>query len=81
MTEGLQGNTVTCDNFFTSYALAEELLKEDSVSRYNSHEQARASPTAAADKAKSTPVLPLCFQKDAHSGVLCTQMWGEYATP
>lgn len=27
MTEGLQGNTVTCDNFFTSYSLAEELLK------------------------------------------------------
>uniref|UniRef100_A0A8C1PJ70 PiggyBac transposable element-derived protein domain-containing protein n=1 Tax=Cyprinus carpio TaxID=7962 RepID=A0A8C1PJ70_CYPCA len=27
MTEGLQGNTVTCDNFFTSYRLAEELLK------------------------------------------------------
>ncbi|XP_071396353.1 piggyBac transposable element-derived protein 4-like [Centroberyx affinis] len=27
MTEGLQGNTVTCDNFFTSYALAEELLR------------------------------------------------------
>lgn len=27
MTEGLQGNTVTCDNFFTSYGLAEELLK------------------------------------------------------
>ncbi|XP_044045463.1 piggyBac transposable element-derived protein 4-like [Siniperca chuatsi] len=27
MTDGLQGHTVTCDNFFTSYALAEELLK------------------------------------------------------
>lgn len=27
MTEGLQGNTVTCDDFFTSYGLAEELLK------------------------------------------------------
>eukprot|EP00064_Thunnus_orientalis_P011091 superscaffoldBa00001567_g11121 len=27
MTEGLKGSTVTCDNFFTSYALAEELLK------------------------------------------------------
>uniref|UniRef100_UPI003AAEECD7 piggyBac transposable element-derived protein 4-like n=1 Tax=Centroberyx gerrardi TaxID=166262 RepID=UPI003AAEECD7 len=27
LTEGLQGNTVTCDNFFTSYALAEELLR------------------------------------------------------
>ncbi len=27
MTEGLKGNTVTCDNFFTTYALAEELLK------------------------------------------------------
>uniref|UniRef100_UPI003AB0FFAC piggyBac transposable element-derived protein 4-like n=1 Tax=Centroberyx gerrardi TaxID=166262 RepID=UPI003AB0FFAC len=27
MTEGLRGNTVTCDNFFTSYALAEELLR------------------------------------------------------
>lgn len=28
MTEGLQGKTVTCDSFFTSYALAEELLKK-----------------------------------------------------
>lgn len=27
MTEGLKGHTVTCDNFFTSFALAEELLK------------------------------------------------------
>ncbi|GLD69151.1 piggyBac transposable element-derived protein 4-like protein [Lates japonicus] len=27
LTEGLQGNTVTCDNVFTSYALADELLK------------------------------------------------------
>ncbi|XP_044023761.1 piggyBac transposable element-derived protein 3-like [Siniperca chuatsi] len=27
MTEGLKGRTVTCDNFFTTYALAEELLK------------------------------------------------------
>ncbi|XP_013771429.1 piggyBac transposable element-derived protein 4-like [Pundamilia nyererei] len=27
LTEGLQGNVVTCDNFFTSFALAEELLK------------------------------------------------------
>ncbi|XP_038568008.1 piggyBac transposable element-derived protein 3-like [Micropterus salmoides] len=27
LTEGLEGNTVTCDNFLTSYALAEELLK------------------------------------------------------
>ncbi|XP_031594040.1 piggyBac transposable element-derived protein 4-like [Oreochromis aureus] len=27
MTEGLQGHVITCDNFFTSYALAEELLK------------------------------------------------------
>ncbi|XP_044038592.1 uncharacterized protein LOC122869536 [Siniperca chuatsi] len=27
MKEGLQGNTVTCDNFFTTYSLAEELLK------------------------------------------------------
>ena len=27
MTEGLRGHTVTCDNFFTSYALGEELLK------------------------------------------------------
>lgn len=27
MTEGLQGVTVTCDNFFTSYPLLQELLK------------------------------------------------------
>ncbi|KAL4009748.1 hypothetical protein ACER0C_003600 [Sarotherodon galilaeus] len=27
MTEGLQGHVATCDNFFTSFALAEELLK------------------------------------------------------
>ncbi|XP_049913866.1 piggyBac transposable element-derived protein 4-like [Epinephelus moara] len=27
MTEGLKGHTVTCDNFFTSCALADELLK------------------------------------------------------
>lgn len=27
LTEGLQGNVVTCANFFTSFALAEELLK------------------------------------------------------
>ncbi|XP_034094537.1 piggyBac transposable element-derived protein 4-like isoform X2 [Gymnodraco acuticeps] len=27
MTEGLQGITVTCDHFFTSYALVQELLK------------------------------------------------------
>lgn len=27
MTEGLHGNTITCDNFFTSYALGQELLK------------------------------------------------------
>lgn len=27
LTEGLQGHTVTCDNFFTSFALAEELLR------------------------------------------------------
>ncbi|XP_028432779.1 piggyBac transposable element-derived protein 4-like [Perca flavescens] len=28
MTEGLQGVTVTCDNFFTSYPLAQELLRK-----------------------------------------------------
>ncbi|XP_046726710.1 piggyBac transposable element-derived protein 4-like [Silurus meridionalis] len=28
LTEGLQGVTVTCDNFFTSYPLAQELLKK-----------------------------------------------------
>ncbi|CAM4570235.1 unnamed protein product [Leuciscus chuanchicus] len=28
MTEGLQGVTVTCDNFFTSYSLAQELLRK-----------------------------------------------------
>ncbi|XP_051765771.1 piggyBac transposable element-derived protein 4 isoform X2 [Ctenopharyngodon idella] len=27
MTSGLQGHTITCDNFFTSYALGEELLQ------------------------------------------------------
>lgn len=27
MTEGLQGNTITCNIFFTSYALAEEMLR------------------------------------------------------
>lgn len=27
LTEGLKGHTVTCDNFFTSFPLAEELLK------------------------------------------------------
>lgn len=27
MTSGLQGQNVTCDNFFTSYALGQELLK------------------------------------------------------
>lgn len=27
MTEGVRGVTVTCDNFFSSYALAEELLR------------------------------------------------------
>ncbi|XP_067253162.1 piggyBac transposable element-derived protein 4-like [Chanodichthys erythropterus] len=27
MTSGLQGHTITCDNFFTSYALGEELLR------------------------------------------------------
>ena len=27
LTEGLAGHTVTCDNFFTSYRLGEELLK------------------------------------------------------
>lgn len=27
LTTGLQGHTVTCDNFFTSYALGQELLK------------------------------------------------------
>lgn len=27
LTEGLQGHTVTCDNFFTPFALAEELLR------------------------------------------------------
>ncbi|XP_058252363.1 piggyBac transposable element-derived protein 4-like [Hemibagrus wyckioides] len=28
MTEGLQGVTVTCDNFFTSYSLAQELMQK-----------------------------------------------------
>lgn len=28
MTEGLQGVTVTCDKFFTSYSLAQELLRK-----------------------------------------------------
>ncbi len=28
LTTGLQGHTVTCDNFFTSYALGQELLKK-----------------------------------------------------
>ncbi|XP_049320225.1 piggyBac transposable element-derived protein 4-like [Astyanax mexicanus] len=28
MTEGLKGVTVTCDNFFTSYSLAQELLRK-----------------------------------------------------
>lgn len=28
MTEGLQGVTVTCDNFFTSHSLAQELLRK-----------------------------------------------------
>lgn len=27
MTEGLQGQIITCDNFFASFALAEELLR------------------------------------------------------
>lgn len=27
MTAGLKGHTITCDNFFTSYALGQELLK------------------------------------------------------
>lgn len=27
MTEGLQGHIITCDNFFTSVAVAEELLR------------------------------------------------------
>ncbi|KAE8278205.1 hypothetical protein D5F01_LYC23722 [Larimichthys crocea] len=27
MTEGLQGNVITCDNFFTSFGLSEELLR------------------------------------------------------
>ncbi|XP_041792004.1 piggyBac transposable element-derived protein 4-like [Chelmon rostratus] len=27
VTEGLRGHTITCDNFFTSYALGQELLK------------------------------------------------------
>lgn len=27
MAEGLNGHNITCDNFFTSYALGEELLK------------------------------------------------------
>lgn len=27
MTEGLQGQTITCDNFFTSRTLSQELLK------------------------------------------------------
>ncbi len=27
MAEGLNGHSITCDNFFTSYALGEELLK------------------------------------------------------
>uniref|UniRef100_A0A3P8SVH4 PiggyBac transposable element-derived protein domain-containing protein n=1 Tax=Amphiprion percula TaxID=161767 RepID=A0A3P8SVH4_AMPPE len=31
LTEGLQGHTVTCDNFFTSFALAEDLLRRKLV--------------------------------------------------
>lgn len=28
MTAGLQGHNITCDNFFTSYALGQELLQK-----------------------------------------------------
>ncbi|CAM4718299.1 unnamed protein product [Leuciscus chuanchicus] len=51
MTEGLQGNTVTFGNFFHLLWTGGGASKEkDGPSRYNSQEQTRASPTAAADK-------------------------------
>lgn len=31
MTEGLRGVTITCNSFFTSYALAEELLRRENA--------------------------------------------------
>lgn len=82
MTEGLQGNTVTCDNFFTSYALAEELLKRKTALvgtiRMNKPE---LPPQLLQTKQRALLSSLFAFKKDAHSGVLCTQMWGEYATP
>lgn len=30
MTVGLKGHNITCDNFFTSYALGQEQVKESS---------------------------------------------------
>ena len=39
MAEGLNGHNITCDNFFTSYALGEELLKREvtmSISNFRS---------------------------------------------
>lgn len=41
MTEGLKGHVITCDNFFTSFTLAEELLrKKTGPGRNNSPKQA-----------------------------------------
>lgn len=76
MMEGLQRNTVTFDNFFTSYALAEELLRWK-VALVGTIQ--RNKPAAV--MVESAPILPVHAHQDALSGVIHTQMGQERAAP
>ncbi|XP_041653753.1 piggyBac transposable element-derived protein 4-like [Cheilinus undulatus] len=65
MTEGLQGVTVTCDNFFTSYTLAQELLQRKvtlvGTIRKNKPE---LPPNLVQTKGRATLSSVFCFTKN-----------------
>lgn len=77
MTEGLQWNTVTCNNFFTSYALAEELFRQKVAC---SEEQTRASSATAPDEEQGGPILHLHLTK-THTAVSYLPKQGEMWCP
>ena len=80
VTEGLCGRNVTCDNYFTSYELARQLLEWE-ITVIGSEEQARGPDRAARGQGKRGVLLHIRIHTHRHSGVLHPQEKQERGAP
>lgn len=73
MTKGLRGHNITCDNFFTSYDLAQELIKRNLTMVGTVRKNKPELPPALLGTKDRAPLSKFAFTEKDHNCLLLSQ--------